>query len=214
MLPIGIGLSVPRYRMWGIALLINHTLVYVPFTAILGGIFAASITFLQKLFIEVTGQSSDAATVMTTFIVFAAFEPLKTGLQHLVERRFKEVPDPAKKLKAYGNQVDAVVHVLHSDESARRLLDEAMSAFDAMSGAVFLQRDAEMRLVQRYGDSSEPYRLTVQLESDGRRLGLISLGARRNGLEYTADERAIVQQIANSVAAAIALTMRMDGERQ
>ncbi len=52
MLPIGIGLSVPRYRMWGIALLINHTLVYVPLTAILAGIFAASISLSQRFFLR------------------------------------------------------------------------------------------------------------------------------------------------------------------
>ncbi len=55
--------------------------------------------------------------------------------------------------------------------------------------------------------------LIEPLEIDGRQLGLLSLGGRRNGLEYTADERATVQQIANSVAAAIALTDRMVGEK-
>ncbi len=214
LIPIAAGIAILKYGLYEIDILINRTLVYVPLTAILAGLYAGTITLSQRIFVALTGQQSDGATVLTTLVVVAAFTPVKDGLQARVDKRFKETPDPAKKLKAYGNQVDAVVHVLRADDSARRLLDEAMGAFDAASGAVFLQRDAEMQLVQRYGDSSDPDRLSVPLESDGKRLGLLTLGARRSGLKYTADERATVQQIANSVAAAIALTMRMDGERQ
>lgn len=213
-LPLAVGVAIFKYRLYEIDLLINRTLVYVPLTAILAGVFAASITLSQKLFIAITGTTSDAATVLTTLIVVAAFDPLKSGLQHFVDRRFKETPDPMKQLKAYGNQVDSIVHVLRADESARRLLEEAMKAFDATSGAVFLMQHGKMGMVQHRGVSTDKYALSVPLVSDGRKFGLLSLGVRKNGMEYSEGERATVQQIANSVAAAIALTERMDGGKE
>ena len=41
MTPLAIGISILRYRLWGIDVLINRTLVYVPLTAILAGIYSA-----------------------------------------------------------------------------------------------------------------------------------------------------------------------------
>ena len=96
LIPISLMIAILRYRLWGIDLLINRTLVYVPLTAILAGIFAACISLSQKLSAALTGQQSDAATVLTTLIVVAAFDPLKHGLQQLVDKRFKETPDAAE----------------------------------------------------------------------------------------------------------------------
>jgi two-component system NarL family sensor kinase len=212
--PLAVGIAILKYRLYDIDLLINRTLVYVPLTGIIAGIFAASITLSQKLFVALTGQQSEAATVLTTLIVVAAFDPIKNGLQHLVDRRFKEGIDPAKQFKAYGNQVDAVVHVLRADESARRLLEEAVKAFDATGGAVFLMRHGERQMVQHSGAPSGEYALSVPLVAESREVGLLSLGARKNGMEYGEDERALVQLVANSVAAAVALTEQMDGARE
>jgi hypothetical protein len=53
-LPLAVGTAILRYRLYEIDLLINRTLVYIPLTAILAGVFAASIALSQKLFIAVT----------------------------------------------------------------------------------------------------------------------------------------------------------------
>ena len=49
-LPISIGISILRYRLWDIDLIINKTLVYVPLTSILAGAFAAILKVLQTVF--------------------------------------------------------------------------------------------------------------------------------------------------------------------
>ena len=46
--PIAIGISMMRYRLWNVDVLINRTLVYVPLTAILAGLYAASVSLLQN----------------------------------------------------------------------------------------------------------------------------------------------------------------------
>jgi hypothetical protein len=145
LIPLSILIAVLRFRLYEIDLLINRTLVYVPLTAILAGIFAASITLSQKLFIAITGATSDAATVLTTLIVVATFDPLKTGLQHLVDRRFKQ---PQKKFGALGEQVRTVLQVIDVAEITKRLLNDAVKTFDAESSALYLKSGGEMQLMR------------------------------------------------------------------
>ncbi len=214
LIPLTIGIAILRYRLYDIDIIIHRTLVYVPLTAILAGIFAASITLSQKLFIAVTGKSSDAATVFTTLVVVAAFEPLKTGLQHLVDRRFKDVPDPTKKLKTVGDQMRAVLQVIDVEQMARRVLDEAVSAYDARGGAIYLDANGNAAPFQITGEWNGDAQLSLPLQNDGTTFGKLALGARRNGAEYTAQDRATLQQVADLTARAIAIHERPNGVRQ
>jgi hypothetical protein len=92
-LPLVIAIAILRYRLWEIDVLINRTLVYVPLTALVAGLYTASIGLFQRLFTSATGSSSISAIVLTTLVVAAAFTPIKNHLQVLVDRYFK--PDPA-----------------------------------------------------------------------------------------------------------------------
>lgn len=216
LIPVSILIAVLRFRLYDIDLLISRTLVYVPLTAILAGIFAASISLSQKVFIAFTGQSSDAATVLTTLIVVAAVEPLKTGLQHLVDRRFKDAGDPTKTLKAFDGQVQSFIQMVDRDAITRRLLDEATQAFQAKNGALFLARDGNMELAQSCGDWSGEAKINVPLQNpeSGDRIGLVALGPRRNGSDYTSHDRETLEQIARHVARVIELMGCRDGVRQ
>jgi GAF domain-containing protein len=211
--PIAIGVAILKYRLYEIDLLINRTLVYVPLTAILAGIFAASITLSQKLFVALTGQQSDAATVLTTLIVVAAFDPLKLSLQSLVDKKFKEVPDPAKTLKAYNQQLQAVVQVFNADQTARRFLTEVTAAFDAQGGAVSLEQSGAAPRVITLGEWNGAAKAVAPLEIDGQKLGTVGLGARRNGAEYTSQDIQALQENAQIVAAAIALAKRTNRDQ-
>jgi hypothetical protein len=83
------GIAVTRYRLYEIDHLISRTLVYVPLTALLAGLYAATVTLLQRVFQSFTGTTSDAAIVMSTLILASVFTPLRKWLEGIVERRFK-----------------------------------------------------------------------------------------------------------------------------
>ena len=87
-----IGIAILRYRLYEIDLIINRTIVYGTLSAVLAGVYTASITLSQRLFMAATGERSDAAIVLTTLIVAATFTPLKTRLQRIVDRRVSPVP--------------------------------------------------------------------------------------------------------------------------
>jgi hypothetical protein len=89
LLPISVGIAVTRYRLYEIDHLISRTLVYVPLTALLAGLYAATVALLQRVFQSVTGDKSDAAIIISTLILASVFTPLRKWLEGIVERRFK-----------------------------------------------------------------------------------------------------------------------------
>ncbi len=203
LLPLTIAFSVLRYRLWDINLIINRTLVYVPLTAILAGLYTASITLLQRFFVAVTGNTSDAAVVLTTLMMVALVTPIKDSLHKVVDRYFKEIPDPVRKLRAFLEQVHTRIFVLDADRVVCRLLDEAVAAFDARGGAVYLGPEKEQRLLYACGEWEGQAELSLPLEQGRRSLGLIALGSRRNGLEYAPRDREGLQEVIGLVIEAI-----------
>ena len=202
---VAVGVAILRYRLYDIDLIINRTLVYGPLTAILAGTYIASIQLFRVVFVGLTGQTSDAAVVLTTLVIASAFTPLKGRLQTLVDQRFRETPDPTKNLIAFRQQLRSVVQVLQAEQVTRRFLEEATAAFHARSGAVYLNLGGQEKCVATYGLPNDQEVVRVSLECDGATVGLLSLGPRRGGLAYTPKDRDALQQTAGVVAEAIAL---------
>jgi hypothetical protein len=94
LVPIAVGIAVTRYRLYEIDRLINRTLVYVPLTALVAGLYAAIVALLQRVFQSVTGDRSDAAIVISTLILASVFTPLRKWLEGVVDRKFKS-PSPS-----------------------------------------------------------------------------------------------------------------------
>jgi hypothetical protein len=202
--PITIGVSILRYRLWGIDMIINRALVYVPLTAILAGVYSAAIALLQKIFTTLTGDKSDAAVVITTLLLVTVFTPVKNALQAFVDKRFKEAPDPDHVLKAFTDEVQADMDVIDPRRAARRLLDEVVHAYQALSGAVYLGAPDQLQLVEAVGAGKGSPVLSLPLVSNGAHLGLLALGARPNGQEYSAHDRDTLQAVVDLIAGAIA----------
>jgi hypothetical protein len=93
-LPLAVGIAILRYRLYDIDMFIARALVYIPLTAVLAGAYAASVALFQRIFVGLTGQSSDAAIVITTLILASVFTPVRKALESAVDRRFRPVaPD-------------------------------------------------------------------------------------------------------------------------
>jgi signal transduction histidine kinase len=83
-IPIAVGISVLRYRLYDIDRLISATLVYGALTALLAAGFAAVSLGLGLAL----GGGSALPTAVATLAVAAAFRPLRARVQSLVDRRF------------------------------------------------------------------------------------------------------------------------------
>jgi hypothetical protein len=99
--PVTLTISILRYRLYDIDIIINRTLVYVPVTAIVAGLFTAS----QRLLVSLTAGPSLPATVLSTLMVAALLTPVKDRIQKRVDRHFKDAPNPSKKLNLFAEHV-------------------------------------------------------------------------------------------------------------
>jgi hypothetical protein len=105
-LPTSIGISVLKYRLYDIDLIINRALVYGPLTATLAAIYYGGIVLSQKVFLLMIGQESTFAVVASTLAIAALFNPLRRRVQAFVDRRFyRRKYDAAKTLVAFNSRL-------------------------------------------------------------------------------------------------------------
>jgi hypothetical protein len=101
-IPVAVGFSVLKYRLYDIDVIINCTLVYGFLTAMLALVYVGSIVGLQGAFRALTGQESQLAVVASTLAIAALFNPLRRRVQAFVDRRFyRRKYDAAQTLAAF-----------------------------------------------------------------------------------------------------------------
>jgi hypothetical protein len=111
LIPISFGVAILRNRLWDIDIIINRTLVYGSLTALLALLYVGLILALQYLLRGIIQQNNDIAIVVSTLAVAALFQPLRTRIQHIIDRRFyRRKYDAARTLAAFSttlrNEVD------------------------------------------------------------------------------------------------------------
>jgi hypothetical protein len=113
LVPLSIGFSILRYRLYDIDLLINRTLVYAMLTALLALVYIVLVIGLQSLVRLFTGQISESPVVIvaSTLAIAALFQPLRHRIQAIIDRRFyRRKYDAAKTVETFSatlrNEVD------------------------------------------------------------------------------------------------------------
>lgn len=88
LLPLSMGISIIKYRLWDIDLIIRRTLLYAALTIALVALYFSGVVFLQALFQSVTGQKREIAVIISTLVIAVVFNPLRTRIQKYIDRRF------------------------------------------------------------------------------------------------------------------------------
>ncbi|MEX1272139.1 MAG: hypothetical protein WEB55_06790 [Acidimicrobiia bacterium] len=84
LLPIAIGVAILRHRLYDIDRIISRTVSYAVLTALLVGVFVASVFLLRAVF----PWEGDLPVAVSTLGVAALSNPLRVALQGAVDRRF------------------------------------------------------------------------------------------------------------------------------
>jgi hypothetical protein len=198
-IPLSAAIAILRYHLYDIDWIINRTLVYVPLTAILAGVYIALTGVFRTLLTNTTGSASDFSIAMATVIVVAMLTPVKNHLQERVDKRFKEPDDPAKELRRLTGQARSVVEVMDSSQFVRRFLESSTQVLDAKGAILRVDRGATP-LVYVHGDWQGLTALTLPLAHEDSYVGLLTVCERNNGRPYTAEERGALAESAAVVA--------------
>jgi hypothetical protein len=87
--PVAAAVAIRRYHLFGIDTVISRSLIYVPLMAVAGGLYTTSVVLFQRLFVAVTGETSDLVIVVTTLALAIGFTSARRALEGLVDRRWR-----------------------------------------------------------------------------------------------------------------------------
>jgi hypothetical protein len=142
-IPLGFGVSILRYRLWDIDVLIRRTLVYSALTISLGLVFFGSITLMQSLFSAVSGQRSAVATVISTLLIAALFNPLRHRIQEGIDRRFFRRKYNAERIvEAFGARLRNEVDL---DDISSHLLEAVAETLQPEHASLWMRPPADRR---------------------------------------------------------------------
>src|SRR5205085_12487356 len=92
-----------RYRLWEIDVLIRRTLVYTTLTGMLALLYVGLVFVFGSLLRALLGQQQNPLVIVASTLVIAAlFQPLRHGVQRVIDRRFyRRKYDAAKTVEAF-----------------------------------------------------------------------------------------------------------------
>ncbi|HYK94501.1 MAG TPA: hypothetical protein VE011_01355 [Candidatus Dormibacteraeota bacterium] len=202
LMPVAIGMAVLRYRLYDIDLVIRRTAVYVPLTAILAGIYAASVGLLQRLFVAATGNPSDGAVVLSTLILATTFTPIKNALQGAVDRRFRDTQDIDRRLERF---TASVAEALAADpaRTMRAFLRVAVDASGAAGGRAYLGSELVGNRSATVATPRDVPAVVVTISLGPGWSGRLELDPHPSGRPYSARERNALAGAAVRLAVAL-----------
>jgi hypothetical protein len=159
-IPLSIGFSILRYRLYDIDLLINRTLVYGSLTVILTGVYIGLVIGLQALLRGIISQDNSVAIVISTLAIAALFQPLRRRIQRIIDRRFyRSKYDAAKVVAAFSATLRQEVDL---DQLREHLLAVVQETMQPAHVSLWL------RPPERAGTQRAPWRATPPGSSEGK----------------------------------------------
>jgi GAF domain-containing protein len=108
-------------------------------------------------------------------------------------------------MKALVEEVRSRIFPVDPKEITRKLLEEAIQAFDAKSGAVYWHESGKLELLHaaREWDGDSRFSVPLMVREGEAILGMIALSGRQNGPEYADRDLNALEEAAHEVALAI-----------
>ena len=154
LLPISIGVSVLRYRLWDVDVLINRTLVYGALT----GILAVAYGIIVVAIGAIVTRSYLTVAVATLFVSLAA-QPLRRRVQDLIDRQFyRSRYDAAKAVDEF---TDRLRQEIDLETLSHELLSMVRQTVAPTGVSVWVPRNQEGVLS---ADSETMYRIAFAVE--------------------------------------------------
>ena len=206
-IPISIGLSILRSRLWDIDIIINRTLVYGALTVCIIGIYVLVVGYLGAVFR--TGNSLPVS-LLATGLVAVLFQPLRERLQRGANRLFYGQRDePYAVITRLSQRLEAT---LTPDTVLATIVETVAQVLKLPYAAILLLENDALTTAASYGDQpAEPliFPLVYQRETIGKLL----LAPRSPGETFTPADVRLFQELTHQVSL-VAHTVRLTADLQ
>jgi signal transduction histidine kinase len=212
-LPIAIYLSIVRYRLWGIVIIVQRTVVFSLLTAFVI-LFYTIIVTLSSAFFQ--ADEEIFVSLIATGLIAVLFQPLRERLQHWVERFvFGERHNPYAVISQFNQRLEANV-------SPNMLLpgiaETIAQALKLRYVSIALQDGDQLKTDAVYGQPADGGRITtLPLMVGQETVGQMVIGQGADDRALDAAERQLLDNIAQQTgiaAHAVQLSQALQQSRQ
>jgi signal transduction histidine kinase len=196
--PVAVAVAVLRYRLDGIDVVINRTLVYLALTAVVAGVYVLIVGYLGAAF---AARGNLTVNLVAAGAVAVLFAPVRDRLQRGVNRLlYGQRAEPYAALSRLGERLEAA---LAPDEVLPMIVQTVREALRLPYAAIALPDDgAEERIVATAGGPvPEPIRLPLLYQNEP--VGTLLLAPRPGQAGFSAADRRLLSDLARHAGVAV-----------
>jgi two-component system, NarL family, sensor kinase len=191
------AVAILRYRLYGLDVYVNRTLVYTGLTVVLGGLYVAVVLGLGHLL----GQNASLGVALpATALVAVAFQPIRNRFQLSVNRLlYGQRDEPYAAISSLGRrlgeaigQTEVLSAMVETIADALRLPYVAVELAEPVAG-----------LAAVHGTPAAGVALRLPLVHGGVRVGTLILGARAHGEALGEADRRLLEDFVHHAASAV-----------
>jgi two-component system, NarL family, sensor kinase len=196
-LPLAIGASILRYRLYDLGYILSRTVVYGLLTTGGVAVYAGVVKGAEWLLREGTGLGS---SLLATAVIAVGFAPARDRLQRLVDRRlYGDRHDPVRAMARLGERLRDAPSGVPGGDVLAGVLQAVCETLRLPSASLHVDNDAEVASFGRPGTASE----SIPLEHEGQRIGALLVGVRSGEDALGVADRQVLQVLAAPVAVAL-----------
>ena len=201
LIPITIGISVLRFRLWQMDVLLNRTLVYGGATAVILLLYIFAVGVTGTLF---RGDSNLLVAVLVTGLVAVLFEPLRRQLQSRVNRlMYRQRDDPMTVIAALGKQLEQTAV---PSEILPTLVQTIAQTVKLPYVAVAHKKEEALKILASAGEAGDLPVQTFPLVYQSATIGQLLVAPRSLGEAFTPAEMRLLQNVARQAGTAVYAT--------
>jgi hypothetical protein len=130
--PLVLLISITRYRLYDIDIIIRRTLLYSALTLTLAVIYFGLVLGMQGLFALRYGDQPGFVVVLTTLLIAALFQPLRRRYQSAIDRRFfRSNYNPEQALASFASHLRYEVDLDQIQSDLLSIVDETVQPKEA-----------------------------------------------------------------------------------
>lgn len=195
-LPVSIAIAVLHSHLWDIDILINRTLVYVTLTGCVVLVYVMVVVSLGAL-LQTSGNLF--ISLVATGLVAVIFQPLRLRLQAGVNRlMFGERDTPYTVISRLGQRLEAT---LAAEAVLPTIVETVAQALKLPYAAITLKQQEKFVTVVAYGVPKEQL-IVLPLVYHTESIGELVLAQRAEGENFSAADRALLDELARQTGAA------------